>query len=142
MSRHQPVSETPRVPRQSTLLIVVLVFIGGALGSLARELLVPMLPAPWFWVPILVVNLLACFLIGWLFVLRDRLQAWLSNFLVVGFCGGFSTFSHFSFELVTLGDSGAFLEALIYVVLAVALGLGAAVAGEALARRVHQVAER
>ncbi len=139
MSRQQPVNETPPVSRQSSLLIVVLVFFGGALGSLAREFLVPVLPAPWFWIPILLVNLSACFLIGWLFVLRDRLQAWLSNFLVVGFCGGFSTFSHFSYELVALGDAGAFLEALIYVVLAVVLGIGAAVAGEALAQRLHRV---
>ncbi len=140
MNPDQSASENPPVPRQSTLLVVMLVFVGGAAGSLAREWLAPVLPAPLFWVPILLINLLACFLIGWLFVLRERLAPWLSHLLVVGFCGGFSTFSHFSYELVTLGDAGAFLQAGSYAVLAVVLGIGSAVAGEALAARVHGVA--
>ncbi|MEM1411411.1 MAG: CrcB family protein [Pseudomonadota bacterium] len=124
-------------PRERPLTVLLLVFLGGALGSLAREFLVPALPAPWFWMPILTVNVLASFLIGWLFVLRGRLSPGLTHLLVGGFCGGFSTFSQFSYELIALADAGALLEATVYVMLACVLGIGAAGAGEAAARRVH-----
>ena len=120
-----------------TGLVLLLVFAGGAAGSLAREWLVPVLPDPWFWLPILLVNVLASFLIGWLFVLRGRIDTRLTHLLVGGFCGGFSTFSHFSYELVTLHDAGQWGQALVYILLAVVLGVGAAVAGERLARRRH-----
>lgn len=124
--------------RQRPLPVVGLVFLGGAAGSLARELLAPQLPAPWFWVPILLVNVLASFLVGGLFVLRERLHPYWTHLLVGGFCGGFSTFSHFSFELVTLGDARAFGEAGAYLVLAVVLGIGAALLGERLAERLRR----
>jgi CrcB protein len=119
------------------LLIVLLVFLGGAAGSLSRELLVPLLPAAWFWLPILLVNVLASFLVGWLYVLRGRVSPLLTHLLVGGFCGGFSTFSHFTYELVTLGSAGALLEAAFYVILAVVLGIAAAITGESLGQRVH-----
>ncbi len=131
-------AELPPAPRPA--IVLALVFLGGAAGSLARELLAPLLPAPWFWVPILLVNVVASFGVGWLFILRQRLHPYWTHLLVGGFCGGFSTFSHFSYELVTLGDTGRVLEALGYVALAVVFGLLAAVAGEACARRVHGVA--
>ncbi len=139
-------SDAPRAPgqrslppRTRTVVVLLLVFFGGAAGSLARELLAPVLPAPWFWVPILLVNVSACFLIGWLYVLRGRLHPYWTHLWVGGFCGGFSTFSHFSLELVTLSDAGRMLEAFVYTVLAVVLGIGAAVLGEGLAARVHGV---
>ncbi len=132
--------QSPPVPRPRAPLVLLLVFIGGALGSLARELLAPVLPDPWFWIPILAVNVFASFLIGWLFILRGRIHPYWTHLLVGGFCGGFSTFSHFSYELVILGDTLRFLEAGVYVALAVMLGVGAALAGEALARRVHGTA--
>jgi CrcB protein len=113
----------------------MLVFAGGALGSLARELLAPVLPAPWFWLPILLVNLLACFLLGGLFALRGLLRPEAMHFAAGGFCGGFSTFSHFSYEIVALADAGAAMEAAAYVGLAVGAGIAAAMAGEALGQR-------
>lgn len=130
-------NEIPPPPRSSPAVVLLLVFFGGAVGSLARELLAPLVPAPWFWVPILVVNVVACFAIGWLFMLRERLHPYWMHGLVGGFCGGFSTFSHFSYELVVLGDGARYVEAGAYVVLAVVLGIGAAVLGESAARRVH-----
>lgn len=135
-------SEFQAPPAQRAPLVLLLVFLGGALGSLARELLAPALPSPVFWLPILVVNVVACFLVGWLFMLRTRLHPYWMHTLVGGFCGGFSTFSHFSYELVLLGDAGQWLQALAYVVAAVALGIGAAMLGEGIARRVHRVARR
>lgn len=130
-------NDTQAPVRQRTAIVLLLVFLGGATGSLARELLTPALPAPWFWLPILTVNVAASFLIGWLFVLRGRIHPYLTHLLVGGFCGGFSTFSHFSYELVTLGEAGQYLEAMVYVLLAVVLGIGAAALGEAAARRMR-----
>ncbi len=127
--------EQSAAPREHTGLVLVLVFLGGASGSLARELLAPVLPAPWFWVPILAVNVAACLAIGMLYVWRARLHPYWMHLLVGGFCGGFSTFSHFSYELVTLGDAAQWLQAGAYVVSAVVLGIGAAVLGEGVGRR-------
>ncbi len=118
-------------------IVLGLVFLGGALGALAREALVPLLPAPWFWIPILGVNVFASFLMGWFFTLRGRWNPYWSHLLVGGFCGGFSTFSHFSYELVTLADASRLAEAAAYMLLAVVLGIGAAVAGERLGMRLH-----
>jgi CrcB protein len=127
------------VYRERRPLVIVLVFLGGAIGSLARELIAPLVPAPWFWVPILVVNVLASFVVGWVFVLRGGMHPYWTHFLAGGFCGGFSTFSHFSYELVVLGDAGQFAQAGAYVVAAVMLGVGAAWLGEGLAQRWHGV---
>lgn len=130
--------ETLPAHRQRSPVVLALVFLGGAAGSLAREWLTPVLPAPWFWVPILLVNVAASFIIGWLFMQRGRLHPYWMHLLVGGFCGGFSTFSHFSYELVLLGDAAQYLQAVAYVVLAVVLGVGAAVLGESLAGRLQR----
>ena len=136
-----PNSPSPLAPttlgHEQQGVILSLVFLGGALGALGREALVPLLPAPWFWVPILLVNVLASFLMGWFFTLRGRWHPHWSHLLVGGFCGGFSTFSHFSYELVTLADAGQLVAAGAYIVLAVVLGIGAAVLGERLGTRLH-----
>ena len=118
----------------------VFVFVGGMLGSLMREFLAPLLPAPWVWAPILVINVAASFLIGWLYGARDRLHPSVMHLGAVGFCGGFSTFSHFTHDTADLIASGAIVEAVLAVGVAVALGLAAAVAGEALGLR--HVAQR
>ena len=77
---------------QSLLLIAL----GGALGSVLRAVLSWLLPAgrlPW---PTIAVNVVGSFLIGWLMVklapTDGRHLQW-HGFAVVGFCGGFTTFS-------------------------------------------------
>jgi len=113
----------------------ILVFVGGTAGSLARELLAPLLPGYWVWLPILIINVMASFLIGRLYVARDRLHPRMMHLGAVGFCGGFSTFSHFTHDTSDLILAGRMLEALGMVAAAVGLGLAAAVAGEAVGRR-------
>ncbi|HTI50657.1 MAG TPA: CrcB family protein, partial [Planctomycetaceae bacterium] len=75
---------------------LVLIAAGGALGSVARALVAWVIPSgrmPW---GTIAVNILGCFLIGWLLVKlgagaeRDMRG---HNFAVIGFCGGFTTFS-------------------------------------------------
>ncbi|MGF1527447.1 MAG: fluoride efflux transporter FluC [Candidatus Competibacterales bacterium] len=122
-------------PPLPMLLVLVAVFAGGTLGSLCRELLSSLLPAPWPWFPTLLINVAASFVVGWLFGARERLHSHVMPLAAVGFCGGLSTFSHFAFEVTVLLEAAAVLEAVAYPALAIAMGVAAAVAGEALGRR-------
>jgi CrcB protein len=56
--------------------------------------------------------------------------------LVVGFCGGFTTFSTFSAETLGLIEGGEYLRAMSYVLLSFALCLGATFAGMSVMRLV------
>ncbi len=113
----------------------ILVFVGGAAGSLSREMLEPLLPGIWVWFPILIINVAASFLIGWLYAARDALHPRMMHLGAVGFCGGFSTFSHFTRDTSDLVLGGRLAEASAMVAAAVILGLAAAAAGEALGGR-------
>jgi len=84
-----------------------------------------------------VVNITGCFIIGLLFGLVNR-HAWLTMewrlFLITGICGGYTTFSSFSYESISLIREGNYLYFISYVLLSVALGLLATFGGAALAR--------
>lgn len=82
---------------------------GGALGSLARHaitLLVPSQRFPWATV---IVNISGCFVIGFLYGLttsrRLALPALGREFVFVGVLGGFTTFSTFGLDTLTLAQS-------------------------------------
>lgn len=85
------------------------------------------------------VNLLACVISGFVIGLADQKQI-LSpaarQFLTVGFCGGFSTFSAFSAETLQLFQNGQVLLAVMYAVLSIVLGVGAIFAGMWLLGRI------
>ena len=101
---------------------LLLVGAGGALGSIARYA-VSMLFAYYaicsHWATMLV-NVIGSFLIGLLIPL-------LSNgahlFAVVGFCGGFTTFSTFSSQALQLFQTGERLSAMIYVTASVVVSI-------------------
>lgn len=105
------------------------VFLGGGIGSLLRFALARLLPpagAPAFPWATLLANLLSTALMGWfLHHLQVRLGAssvWRS-FVVVGICGGFSTFSAFSHENFALIRDGAAGLALLNILVSLAGGL-------------------
>jgi CrcB protein len=104
------------------------VFLGGGLGSCARygvsRLLSPQPGA--FPFATLIANFLACLLLGYLIslVATDRLSATYRLLLLTGFCGGFSTFSTFSAELLDLLSSGRLVLALSYAFISLASGIG------------------
>ncbi len=114
------------------------VFLGGFIGSVARETLSPLSPFEAPWVATLVINVVASFVIGGVYALRGRIHQHAVVFGAVGFCGGFSTFSTFTHEIVDLADEQAFGEAASYVIASLVLGIAAAVAAESLVRRIDE----
>lgn len=85
----------------------------------------------------LFVNLVGCFLVGLFFGLSEKGNmgsAEVRLFLTVGFCGGFTTFSTFSFENMGLLRDGNFYYFSLYAGLSVFLGLLATFAGHILTK--------
>ena len=109
------------------MLNCLVVGAGGFLGSVARYLM-GLIP-----VPTIGINIIGAFLIGLIsaYALRDTsFDPRLLLFLRVGICGGFTTFSTFSLDAVELLRTGAYLPAVLYMLLSVVLCLVATVAGQ------------
>ena len=119
----------------------LLVFIGGGVGAVARHgvnraglaLLGP--GFPWWTVA---VNVLGSFLIGLLAGMFGAMETGHNTrlFLVTGFLGGFTTFSAFSLDALTLWERGAMLHAGLYVTGSVIASLIAVVAGLMISRLI------
>lgn len=110
----------------------LLIFIGAGCGGVFR-----------FWVSnishwflgrefpygTLIVNVSGCFLMGLLFVLLiervDGLGPQVRALLLIGFLGGYTTFSSFSIETISLFENGAFLIGFVNILLSNLLCLGA-----------------
>lgn len=116
------------------------VALGGALGSVARYWVATWAApvsqaAPWGTIGI---NIAGSFVIGFFGALTlqgGRLPApdSMRLFVMVGFCGGFTTFSSFSLQTLDLLRAGAWGRALLNVAASVLLCLAAVAAGHALA---------
>lgn len=112
---------------------------GGALGASLRHAfglgVHRLLGQTSFPVAILAVNVLGSFVMG-IFVVAaaQRGLAHLSPFVMTGLLGGFTTFSAFSLETVTLVERGATGQAALYVALSVTLSVLGLAAGLWLAR--------
>jgi fluoride exporter len=117
-------------------MILLLIAVGGAIGSVARYIVgraVQGLSGSGFPVGTLVVNIVGCFLIGVFvrFLLNMQTSPELRALLVVGFCGGFTTFSTFSYETVGLIEGGDYARAATYVVASVVICILATFGGMA-----------
>jgi CrcB protein len=118
------------------------VTVGSALGGLLRYALTRMtlnLSTDFPYGTILI-NILGSFIIGYFGTLtlqsdRYAVSENLRLFVMVGICGGFTTFSSFSLQTFDLLRSGAWVRALANVVLSVTLCLAAVAAGHLLAQR-------
>lgn len=77
----------------------------------------------------LIVNVSGCFLMGLFFVLLlerfDGIGPQLRSFLLIGFLGGYTTFSSFSIETFNLFESGAYLSASFNILFSIILCLAA-----------------
>ena len=119
----------------AVIKIVILVFLGGALGAALREFLMLMVPtlSRGFPLDILAANLVAAFLLGLVAGLNRRKLASDEGYALIGtgMTGGLSTFSSFAYgsaELMTRSATGAIVAA-AYVVISLMLGYIAVMLG-------------
>ena len=108
---------------------LVLVFLGGGLGSVMRYLagvwIYRLYPTPWplsTWL----VNILGSLLIGMVYGLAitgTQEGEWHKLLLITGFCGGFTTFSAFSYENLMLLQDGAYFRFLSYAFSSLIVGV-------------------
>ena len=108
---------------------LLIVFIGGGIGTVFRYLLSKLIPYsgngfPW---STFSTNRIGCFIIG---ILSSYFLKTVSNdqsdmvlFSTIGLCGGFTTFSTYAYENLNLIKSEDHLNFLIYTLISVILGI-------------------
>jgi CrcB protein len=121
---------------------VLLVALGGALGSVARFLITKWIQGSVmtaFPIGTMIVNVVGCLLIGFLYGIFERadmLDPALRLTLTVGFCGGFTTFSTFMNESVGLMRTDNILYSALYLGGSVVLGFFAVLAGSVISKAI------
>ena len=120
------------------LLVGIGSFIGGVCRYYSQQIITRFLPSP---LPYgtLAVNITGCFLIGIIYGLSERgnmLSPEWRLFLATGFCGGFTTFSTFSYESMNLVHDREFLYLALYVGLSVMLGFAATYLGSLIIKSI------
>ncbi len=126
-------------------MILLLIAVGGAAGSVLRYLVggrVQHFAPHGFPLGTLFVNVVGCFLVGILIRQFMNIQThnYLRALLVVGFCGGFTTFSTFSMETVGLIEGGEYPRAIAYIALSTGLCLTATLTGMSVMRLIAGMA--
>lgn len=119
------------------------VFVGGALGTVARYLLEAHHPVaagglPWV---TLLVNLTGSFAIGLLIPLTEHVShraPLVRPLFIIGFLGGWTTYSTLAVDATLLAKHGDIATSLAYLAATVVGGLALVVAGHALGRRVTE----
>ena len=108
---------------------LIIVFLGGGIGTVFRYLITKLIPYggngfPW---STFSTNIIGCFMIGMLssYFLRtlSNDQSDLVLFATIGLCGGFTTFSTYSYENLNLLKSGDHFTFLIYTLITVIFGI-------------------
>jgi CrcB protein len=120
---------------------ILLILLGGALGTLARYGASGFAHQKYsgvFPIGTLTVNLVGSFLIGLLWGIAENstLNPNLRTFLFVGILGGFTTFSTYSLETLSLLRDGAFKLALLNILLNNVLGIVLAFSGLLIAKNI------
>jgi len=107
---------------------ILLVGFGGFAGSVARYFVSKLnLSIEFYSIPVgtLTVNILGSFIIGFLVGIAEKSMLMshdLRLLLMVGFCGGFTTFSSFANENLMLMHNGQFLTVLLYAGVSIFFG--------------------
>lgn len=117
---------------------ILLVFCGGALGAIIRELFMVSTPSVWdgFPLDIFLANILAAFLLGLAAAWNTRKKIGDDAYLFIGtgVMGGLSTFSSFVYGAVVLmaASTQGLLVAIVYLILSVLIGYAAVSIGHRL----------
>ena len=110
--------------------ILLAVFIGGGFGSVSRYLISRSITSNFTTINPLgtfVTNLVSTILLGVILVLaasKFEISGTVKALLIVGFCGGFSTFSTFSYETFELIRTGSYTFAIANIFVSILLGVG------------------
>lgn len=122
------------------MLEVILVAVGGAIGSTARYLVSTWAATRYgaeFPYGTLIVNIVGCFIIGVFMTLateRLSISPYWRLFITVGFVGGMTTFSSFSYETIHLLQEADMLRAFYNIGLNILVGFSATWLGIGVAR--------
>ena len=131
----KPVARAPRFDVAALLLV----FVGGVLGTTGRYLLGLASPFEGGLPVILTINVTGAFALGLLSPLLTRRRGidWtrLNAFVATGLLGGYTTYGMFAVDIDGLLDMDRFAESLIYGLATVTFGIAAATAGKRLASR-------
>jgi fluoride exporter len=133
------------------LMQYLVIGLGGALGSMLRFGLGSLIDTnvqktgqifPW---GTIIVNITGCFVIGFIFTIsaagegRIILSSLTRNFILIGILGGYTTFSSFSLQTLTLAQDGQWWGAAANVLLSVVLCLVGVWLGAMLAGSLNQM---
>lgn len=116
------------------------VFLGGGLGALLRYLLNLLLPKSGYYFPLstLMANFLGCFFASAIFsylVFKSDLNSLYKLLLITGFCGGLSTLSALSLEVMEFIQSGDYIRACAYIFTSLLICVISVILGIVLVRK-------
>ena len=124
----------------SMLITTIQVAAGGAIGASLRFLVgvgLLRLYSPGFPISVIIVNVLGSFLMGFFVVVfAQRGYDMMNPFVLTGLLGGFTTFSAFSLEAVSLFERGAISQSIAYITISVTFSIAGLIFGSLMARGI------
>ena len=115
--------------------------LGGAIGSILRALLAGGIKTEFPWAT-LIANAAGCLLIGLVIGHESATADWSHHtrgFVVIGFCGGFTTFSTFGLQTIKQLESGNLVGAISNILLSLVVCLVAVWAGIKISKLIFHV---